>query len=118
MLKGKDKKIVIDYLYNQNMEGLETDFYVKNKIMAENRAVFQYECMTIDQRIDIQKQEVKILIKKYLIESATDSLIGECVHGTTCERNASIKEWAKRRLSSMSGEEIENLFKKLGYTYY
>lgn len=118
MLKGKDKKIVIDYLYNQFMEGMDTEFYIKNKIMAMNKSVFQYECMTIDQRIDIHRMAVRLEMQKYLIESSMDALIGECVHGNLDRKQRWMRSWSKERVKSLTPEEEKDFFEKLGYTYF
>lgn len=73
--------------------------------------------MTVDQKIKLHKKAVRGGIKKYLIETTKDSLIGECVHGDF-GRESSIESWAGRKVESLSREEEKEFFNKLGYTYF
>ena len=117
MLSGKDRDIVIDCLYSQLLGEEVSIFCIRNEMTAKGKSIFQYECMTAYQKIKLHKKAVREEIKKYLIETTEDSLIGECVHGDF-GRRSSIESWADRRVEMLSEEEEKEFFDKLGYTYF
>ena len=56
MLTGKERKDVLDYLYQKYMQENEDEFIIRAKMTAKLKAKMQYENLTDSQRKKIYKK--------------------------------------------------------------
>tara|TARA_Y100000114_G_scaffold18634_1_gene14908 strand:+ start:1209 stop:1388 length:180 start_codon:yes stop_codon:yes gene_type:complete len=56
MLTGKERKDVLDYLYQKYMQENEDEFIIRAKMTAKLKARMQYENLTDSQRKKIHKK--------------------------------------------------------------
>ena len=105
MLKGKERQMVLDYLYQECVVASQVPSEVLKKSGCMIEAKMKYEKMSEKERIGIY---VKLLEKKiinYLIENVSNSLAMEWTNGSPQKREMRIYEWAQNKYKNISKSE-------------
>lgn len=117
MLTGKERQIVLDYLYQECIANSKDSFASRRKINSKIESKLKYEHISNKEKIEIYKKIVKKQIIEYLIHNITNSLTMEWVNGNPTKRDMRIEEWACNKYNGMSKAEKVAICEILGFKY-
>jgi hypothetical protein len=117
MLKGKERQMVLDYLYQECMVNSHDEFVVRRKMTCKIESQLRYEHLTTKERIQIYNNVIGKKIINYLIESISNSLAMEWTNGSPQKREIRINEWAQNKYKNMPKNERVAICEKMGYKY-
>jgi len=119
MLKGKERKIVLDCLYQEiyterRKSGL---FPVPAEIEARIQSQLKYENISHAQRVQIYYNFISKKITKYIADDISKSATMYWVNGSPQKREMRIQEYAHYAFARMPENEKIAICEKLGYVY-
>ena len=117
MLTGKERQIVLDYLYQECISNSKDSFVSRKKINSKIESKLKYEHISNKEKMEIYKKIVKKQIIEYFIHGITNSLAMEWVNGSPAKRDMRIEEWAQNKYNSASKAEKIAICEMLGFKY-
>jgi len=119
MLKGKERQIVLDCLYQESLKEAKkhTVFEVKAKMTAKLEAQLKYEHISSRERIQIYYNFICKKITKYIADDINKSATMYWVNGTPEKRNKRIAEYAHYAFARMPENQKIAICEKLGFKY-
>ena len=117
MLKGKERQMVLDYLYQECVVASQVPSEVLKKSGCMIEAKMKYEKMSEKERVGIYVKLLEEKIINYLIESISCSLVLDWVNGSPEKRAMRIKEYASTQYKSLSKLEKIAICEKLNVRY-
>lgn len=119
MLKGKERQIVLDCLYQESLTEAKkhTIFEVKAKMTAKLEAQLRYEHLSPRERIQIYYNFICKKITKYIADDISKSATMYWVNGTPEKRNQRIAEYARYAFTRMPENQKIAICEKLGFKY-
>jgi hypothetical protein len=117
MLKGKERQIVLDYLYQECIMRSTDSSAVRKKMTCKIESQLRYEHISGKERIGIYNKIINKKITEYLIDNITHSLALNFVNGSPDKRNFRIKEWAENKCNNMPKSEKVAICEILGFKY-
>ena len=119
MLKGKERQIVLDCLYQESLKEAKkhTVFEVKAKMTAKLEAQLRYEHISSRERIQIYCNFICKKITKYIADDINKSATMYWVNGTPEKRNKRIAEYAHYAFARMPENQKIAICEKLGFKY-
>lgn len=119
MLKGKERQIVLDCLYQEMYanEMRKSGFAARSAMIAKTESQLKYENISHSQRIDIYHNFISKKITKYIEQDILKSNTMHWVNGSPDKRSMRIKEYARYSYSRMPINQKIAICIKLGYKY-
>ena len=117
MLTGKERQMVLDYLYQECVVASEVHSEVLKRTGCMLEAKMKYESMSTKERVGIYSELLDGEIKKYLINNLKHSLVLDWVNGTPQKRDMRIKEYVSNQFYSLSKAEKVAICEKLNLRY-
>ena len=119
MLTGKERKIVLDCLYQEKYERemRNSGFAVRSSMIAKSESQLEYENMSDRQRVNIYYNFISQKITKYIRDDIEKSGALYWVNGTPEKRKMRIKEYAHYAYARMPVNQKIAICNKLGYRY-
>lgn len=117
MLKGKERQMVLDYLYQECVVNSLDSSAIRKKMTCKIESQLRYEHISSQERIQIYNKIISKKIIKYLIDNITHSLALDFVNGSPEKRDFRIKEWAENKYKTMSKQEKIAICEILGFKY-
>jgi hypothetical protein len=117
MLKGKERQMVLDYLYQECLVKSHDEFVVRRKMTCKIESQLRYEHISKKERIEIYNKIIGKKIINYLVENVSNSLAIDSVNGSPEKRKMRIEEWASSKYQNMPKNERVAICEKLGFKY-
>ena len=117
MLKGKERQMVLDYLYQECIANSRDSSAVRKKLTCKIESQLRYEHISHKERVEIYRKIINKKIIEYLIHNISNSLTMEWVNGSPTKRDMRIEEWAQNKYKGMSKAEKVAICEMIGYTY-
>jgi len=117
MLKGKERQIVLDYLYQECVANSLDSFEIRKKMTCKIESQLRYEHISGKERIEIYNKIINKKIINYLINNITHSLAIDFVNGSPDKRDFRIKEWAENKCKNMPKAEKIAICEIIGFKY-
>lgn len=117
MLTGKERQMVLDYLYQECVVASEVHSEVLKKTGCMLEAKMKYECMSTKEKVEIYNKLLEKEIKKYLISNLKHSLVLHWVNGTPEKREIRIREYVNTQFQSLSKAEKVAICSRLNLRY-
>lgn len=117
MLTGKERQMVLDYLYQECVVASEVQSEVLKRTGCMLEAKMKYENMSTKEQISIYSQFLNEQIKKYLIDKIKNSLVLDWVNGSPEKREIRINEYARNQYRLLSKAEKIAICEKLNLRY-
>jgi hypothetical protein len=119
MLKGKERKIVLDCLYQEiyKNEMRKSGFAARSAMIAKVESQLKYENIPHSQRIDIYYNFISKKIIKYIEKDLLKSNTMYWVNGSSDKRDMRIEEYARYAFARMPKNQKIAICLKLGYKY-
>jgi len=119
MLKGKERQIVLDCLYQEIYKEKRASglFPVPAEIEAKVQSQLKYENISHRQRINIYYNFISKKITKYIADDISKSATMYWVNGAPEKRNMRIQEYAHYAFARMPENQKIAICEKLGYKY-
>lgn len=119
MLKGKERQIVLDCLYQEIYEHeiRKSGFAARASMVARIEAQLKYENMSHDRRVVVYHNFISKEITKYIEHDIQNSGAMYWVNGSPEKRDARIKEYARYAYARMPDQQKIAICEKLGYVY-
>lgn len=117
MLKTKERRMVLDYLYQECVVASQVPSEILKRTGCMLEAKMKYESLSTKERIEIYSQLLEEEIMKYLIENIHNSLVLDWVNGSPEKREMRINEYARNQYRSLSKAEKIAICEKLKLTY-
>ena len=117
MLTGKERQMVLDYLYQECVVASEVHSEVLKRTGCMLEAKMKYESMSTKERIEIYGQLLKKEIINYLIKNMNNSLVLDWVNGTPQKREMRIREYVNTQFHSLSKAEKVAICGRLNLRY-
>lgn len=117
MLKGKERQMVLDYLYQECIINSMDSFAVRRKMTCKIESQLRYEHISGKERVGIYNKIINKKIINYLIESISNSLVLNFVNGSPEKRDMRIKEWATNKYKTMPKAEKIAVCEIIGFKY-
>lgn len=117
MLKGKERQMVLDYLYQECLINSRDFFASRKKMTCKIESQLRYEHISGKERIEIYNKIIKKKIINFLIECMSQSLSMDYVNGSPEKRKMRINEWATNKYQNMPKNEKIAICEKMGFKY-
>ena len=117
MLKGKERQIVLDYLYQECVMNSRDFFASRRKMTCKIESQLRYEHISGKERVEIYNKIIKKKIINFLIECMSQSLSMDFVNGSPEKRKMRINEWATNKYQNMPKNEKIAICEKMGFKY-
>ena len=119
MLKGKERKIVLDCLYQEiyQREMRNSGSAVRSAMIAESESQLKYENISHRQRIDIYYNFISKKITNYIHDDLKKSNTMYWVNGSPDKRDMRIEEYARYSYARMPVNQKVAICNKLGFKY-
>ena len=117
MLKGKERHMVLDYLYQECLINSRDFFASRKKMTCKIESQLRYEHISGKERIEIYNKIIKKKIINFLIECMSQSLSMDYVNGSPDKRKMRINEWATNKYQNMPKNEKIAICEKMGFKY-
>jgi len=117
MLKGKERQMVLDYLYQECLINSRDFFASRKKMTCKIESQLRYEHISGKERIEIYNKIIKKKIINFLIECMSQSLSMDYVNGSPDKRKMRINEWATNKYQNMPKNEKIAICEKMGFKY-
>ena len=117
MLNGKERQMVLDYLYQECIMNSRDFFATRKKMTCKIESQLRYEHISGKERIEIYKKIINKKITEYLINNISHSLAIDFVNGSPDKRDFRIKEWAENKCKNMSKAEKIAICELIGFKY-
>ena len=117
MLKGKERQIVLDYLYQECVANSLDSFEIRKKMSCKIESQLRYEHISGKERIEIYNKIINKKITEYLINNISHSLAIDFVNGSPDKRDFRIKEWAENKCKNMPKAEKIAICEIIGFKY-
>ena len=117
MLKGKERQMVLDYLYQESLINSRDFFATRKKMTCKIESQLRYEHISGKERIEIYNKIINKKIINFLIECMSQSLSMDYVNGSPEKRKMRITEWATNKYQNMPKNEKIAICEKMGFKY-
>lgn len=119
MLKGKERQIVLDCLYQEMYanEMRKSGFAARSAMIAKTESQIKYENISHAQRIDIYHNFISKKITKYIEQDMRKSNTMYWVNGSPDKRDMRIEEYARYSYARMPVNQKIAICNKLGFKY-
>lgn len=117
MLKRKERRMVLDYLYQECVVASQVPSEVLKRTGCMLEAKMKYESMSTKERIEIYSQLLEKEIINYLIKNINNSLVLDWVNGSPEKREIRINEYAQNQYRLLSKAEKVAICEKLELRY-
>ena len=119
MLKGKERQIVLDCLYQEiyEHEMRKSGFAVRSSMIAKTESQLKYENISHRQRVEIYYNFISKKITKYIADDISKSATMYWVNGGPQKRKMRIQEYAHYAFVRMPENQKIAICNKLGYKY-
>ena len=119
MLKGKERQIVLDCLYQEiyEHEMRKSGFAVRSSMIAKTESQLKYENISHRQRVEIYYNFISKKITKYIADDISKSATMYWVNGTPEKRNQRIAEYARYAFTRMPENQKIAICEKLRFKY-
>ena len=117
MLKGKERQMVLDYLYQECVAASQVPSKILKRTGCMLEAKMKYENITKENIIKIYSQLLEKKIINYLIDNITNSLVLYWVNGSPKKREIRINEYVQNQYRLLSKAEKIAICEKLKLTY-
>lgn len=117
MLKGKERQMVLDYLYQECIRNSKDSFMSRKKMTCKIESQWNYESLSDKERIHIYNTIISQKIIIYLKENVINSLAIDSVNGSPEKRKMRIEEWASNKYKTMSKAEKVAICEIIGFKY-
>ena len=119
MLKGKERQIVLDCLYQEiyEHEMRKSGFATRSAMIAKEQCKLEYKKISDRQRIEIYSEFVQKEIIKYIKKDMQKSNTMYWVNGSPEKRDMRIEEYARYAYHKMEKNQKIAICFKLGYRF-
>lgn len=119
MLKGKERQIVLDCLYQEiyQHEMRKSGFAARSAMIAKIESQLKYENIPHSQRVDIYYNFISKKIINYIAEDMRKSNTMYWVNGSPEKRKIRIEEYARYAYARMPVNQKIAICIKLGFKY-
>jgi hypothetical protein len=117
MLRGKERQMVLDYLYQECVVASEVHSEILKRTGCMLEAKMKYESMSKKEKIHTYNQLLEKKIMNYLIQNVSNSLVLNWVNGSPDKRKMRIEEYAQNQYRLLSKAEKVAICEKLGLLY-
>ena len=117
MLKRKERRMVLDYLYQECVVASQVPSEVLKRTGCMLEAKMKYESLSTKERIEIYNQLLEEEIINYLIKNINNSLVLDWVNGSPEKRQMRINEYARNQYRLLSKAEKIAICEKLEIRY-
>lgn len=117
MLKRKERRMVLDYLYQECVVASQVPSEVLKRTGCMLEAKMKYESLSTKERIEIYSQLLEEEIINYLIKNVNNSLVLDWVNGSPQKREMRINEYARNQYRLLSKAEKIAICEKLELRY-
>jgi hypothetical protein len=117
MLKGKERQMVLDYLYQECIKNSKDSFMSRKKMTCKIESQWNYESLSNKERVHIYNAIISQKIITYLKENVINSLAIDFVNGSPEKRKIRIEEWASNKYKTMSKAEKVAICEIIGFKY-
>ena len=115
MLKTKERRMVLDYLYQECVVASKDPSEVLKRTGCMIEAKMKYESMSSKEQVKMYKVLLEKEIVNYFLKNLRDSLTMNWVNGSPDKREARIREYAINQYNNLSKTEKIAICEKLGY---
>ena len=117
MLNGKERQMVLDYLYQECVMNSRDFFASRKKMTCKIESQLRYEHISGKERIESYNKIINKKIVNFLIECMSQSLSMDYVNGSPEKRKMRITEWATNKYQNMPKNEKIAICEKMGFKY-
>lgn len=117
MLKEKECRMVLDYLYQECLDASHVHSEILKRTGCMLEAKMKYENMSSKEKVAIYAKLLDKKIINYLIDSLNHSLVLDWVNGSPQKRAMRIHEYARNQCNSLSKAEKIAICEKIGLRY-
>lgn len=117
MLKSKERRMVLDYLYQECVVASQVPSEILKRTGCMLEAKMKYESLSTKERIEIYSQLLEKKIINYLKENINNSLVLDWVNGSPQKREMRIDEYAQNQYRLLSKAEKIAICEKLQLMY-